>query len=111
LFARDAPARRQLRIRARFEGRIDLNQLLSWLPADTESVQVANGLSWMSNFQIGQEDSKNREVTTEELEKHFAGLTLQSFKSSEGLLEKNLERKPVSFALWAWANCPLKGAP
>ena len=80
-------------------GRIDLKRLLSWLPADTETLLVANGPFWMSDFSIGQEDYEDREATTEELEKHFEGLTLQLFNSGKGLLEKNLERKKVLFAL------------
>ena len=78
---------------------IDLKRVLSWLPADTETVSVANGPFWMSNFQIGQDDYKNRELTTEELKKHFEGLTLQLFNSGKGLLEKNLEHEKVLFAL------------
>jgi hypothetical protein len=34
-------------------GRIDLKRVLSWLPTDTETLQVANGPFWMSNFVTG----------------------------------------------------------
>ena len=71
-------------------GRLDLNTVLSWLPADTETLQVANGPFWMSNFIIGQQADENHKVTTEELEKQFQGLTLGSFDSGKGLLEKHL---------------------
>jgi hypothetical protein len=79
-------------------GQIDLKRVLSWLPADTETLLVANGPFWMSNFGIEQHDYKNHEVTTEELEKNFEGLTLSLFNSKKGLLEKHLEGKEVLFA-------------
>lgn len=80
-------------------GRTDLKRVLSWLPADTETLLVANGPFWMSNFQIGGQDDKNRTVTSEELEKQFDGLTLGLFSFKGSLLEKHLEGKEVSFAL------------
>ena len=78
---------------------IDLNSVLSWLPPDTETLQVANGPFWMSNFITGEQEDKNREITTEELEKQFEGLTLGLFNSGKGLLESYLERKKLLFAL------------
>lgn len=82
-------------------GNIDFEQVLTWLPADTETLLVAIGPFWMSNFQIGQKVYTNREVTREELEKRFEGLTLQLFNSRNGLLEKHLRGKKVLFALEA----------
>jgi hypothetical protein len=79
-------------------GQIDLKRVLSWLPADTETLLVASGPFWMSNFQIGGEDYKNRRVTSEELEKQFEGWTLALFNSNSQL-GKRLERKKVLFAL------------
>ncbi len=80
-------------------GQIDLKRVLSWLPPDTETLQVANGPFWMSNFVIGGQEDKNHEVTAEELEKQFEGLTLGLFNSGKGLLEKHLDGKKVLFAL------------
>jgi hypothetical protein len=82
-------------------GRIDLKQLLSWLPADTETLLVANGPFWMSSFQLGEEASKDREATNEEVEKHFEGLTLQLFNFGKGLLQKQLGGRKILFALEA----------
>ena len=82
-------------------GKIDLEQLLTWLPVDTETLLVANGPFWMSNFQIGQAVYANHEVTREELEKHFEGMTLQLFNSRNGLLEKHLRGKKILFGLEA----------
>jgi hypothetical protein len=79
--------------------KVDFEQVLAWLPADTESLLVANGPFWMSNFQIRQEVYTNHEVTSEELEKHFEGMTLQLFNFGNGLLEKHLRGKKVLLAL------------
>jgi hypothetical protein len=78
---------------------LDLKRVLSWLPADTETLLVANGPFWMSNFQIGGENYKNHAVTSEDVEKTFEGLTLGLFNSKNFLLEKHLEGKKVLFAL------------
>jgi hypothetical protein len=80
-------------------GRIDLKKALSWLPPDTETLEVANEPFWMSNFVVGRQEDKNHEITVEELEKQFEGLTLGSFNSGKGLLEKYLDGKKVLFAL------------
>jgi hypothetical protein len=80
-------------------GRIDLEKVLSWLPPDTETLEVANGPFWMSNFDTGKQEDKNHEITAEDLEKQFEGLTLSLFNSGKGLLEKHLDRKKVLFAL------------
>jgi hypothetical protein len=80
-------------------GRIDPRTLFSWLPADTETLQVANGPFWMSNFVTGRQDDKDREVTSEELEKQFEGLTLGLFDFDKDFLGKHLDGKKVLFAL------------
>jgi hypothetical protein len=80
-------------------GRIDLNTVLLWLPADTETLQVASGPFWMSNFVIGRQEDENHKVATEELEKQFRGVALGSFDSGKGLLEKHLAGLKVLFAL------------
>lgn len=78
---------------------IDIQRVLSWLPADTESILVANGPFWMSNFQIGGNENESHVVASEELEKHFEGLTLALFDSQNQLLEKHLARKKILFAV------------
>jgi hypothetical protein len=80
-------------------GQIDLERVLSWFPVDTETLQVANGPIWMSNFVVGQHDYKNHEIKTEELEKQFEGLTLGLFGAAKGILEKHLEGQKVLLAL------------
>jgi len=80
-------------------GSLDLERVLSWLPPDTETLQVANGPLWVSNFVVDQHDYKDHEVMSEELEKDFEGLTLGLFGFGKGVLERHLEGKKVLFAL------------
>jgi hypothetical protein len=82
-------------------GPIEIEQALSWLPADTETLLVANGPFWISSHETAQQGAKNSEVTTEELESRFEGLTLSLFNSSNGPLKKHLEGRKVRFALEA----------
>jgi hypothetical protein len=79
--------------------KVDFVHVLSWLPADTETLLVANGPFWMSNFQIGGEDYRSHEVSREELEKYFEGWTLALFNSKNYALEKHLEGKKVLFSV------------
>jgi hypothetical protein len=76
---------------------IDVQRILSWLPTDTETLLVANGTFSMSSFHVA-ENYKNHEVSSQELEKAFEGLTLALFNSKSGVLEKHLEGKKVLFA-------------
>lgn len=82
-------------------GPIDLNRVLSWLPPDTETLLVANGPFWMSNFRTGEDESRNSRVTTEELARGFEGLTLALFDAKNGILEKHLKGKKILFAMEA----------
>jgi hypothetical protein len=75
----------------------DAQRVLSWFPADTETLLVANGPFWMSSFQVAQ-NYQNYEVSSQELEKDLEGLTLALFNSKSGVLEKHLEGKKVLFA-------------
>src|SRR5260370_26831874 len=75
----------------------NFERVLSWLPADTETLLVANGPFWMSSFEVAQ-NHKNYEVSSQELEKAFEGLTLALFNSKSRVLEKHLESKKVLFA-------------
>jgi hypothetical protein len=78
---------------------IEVEQALSWLPTDTETLLVANGPFWMSSYEAGQRDVKSPEVTTQELGKNFEGLTLSLFNLGNGFLKKHLEGRKVRFAL------------
>jgi hypothetical protein len=82
-------------------GVTEIPLLISWLPTDTETLLVANGPFVMSNFWARSEDYKNREVTSEEVEKYFEGLTLSLFNSNNGLLEKHLDGARILLAVEA----------
>lgn len=86
---------------SRIRGSIDFNRVVSWLPPDTETLLVANGPFWMSNFRTGEDVSRNNHVTTEELAKGFEGLTLGLLNAKNGILEKHLEGEKVLFAMEA----------
>jgi len=79
----------------------DFDRMLTWFPTDTETLLVANGPFVMSDFHLRKETYADHEVTSEELEKLFDGLTLRLFFLKDGLLEKHLHGKRVSFALEA----------
>jgi hypothetical protein len=81
--------------------KIGFAQVRPWLPADTESILVANGPFWMSNFRTGDEEVDDYVVTAEKIEKQFEGLTLALFDTKDDFLEKHLEGKKVLFALEA----------
>jgi hypothetical protein len=75
----------------------DIDAVLSWLPTDTETITVANGPFWMSNFQLGEE--QQRVVSKQNLEKYFQSLTLGSFNFKESLVEKHFEGQKISLAV------------
>jgi hypothetical protein len=75
-----------------------LNTALSWLPADTETIQVANGPIWMSSFQVAEDDSVHT-VTTENVEKAFEGNVMGLFGVGHEILQKNLTGKKILFAM------------
>jgi hypothetical protein len=74
-------------------------RVLSWLPADTETLLVANGPFWMSNFQVGGDDYQNHLIPSEELEKDFQSSTLGLFNFKNYILEKHLAGKKVLLAV------------
>jgi hypothetical protein len=80
-------------------GSIDLNEVLSWFPADTETLLAADGPFWMSNFQLADNESRNTQVTEGELAKEFEGMTLELFNAKNYFLERHLEGKKVLFAI------------
>jgi hypothetical protein len=69
-----------------------IQDILTWLPADTETLIVTNGPFWMSDFIFY--EMFNREISTEELEKEFRLWTLGQFR----VLGKTLDRERVVIA-------------
>jgi hypothetical protein len=91
-------------------GSMDLDRVLFWLPPDTETLLVANGPFWMSNFRTGEDESRNSRVTAEALAKGFEGMTLALFNTKNGILEKHLDGEKVLFAMEASRHFrPTKG--
>ena len=74
---------------------VDIQQMLSWFPADTETIIVANGPFGMSNFQIAEDKNRDREISTPELEKTFESLALVLVNFKNSILEKHLEAHSV----------------
>jgi hypothetical protein len=74
-----------------------IDSVLFWLPAGTETVSVANGPFWMSNFQLS--DEQQRVLSKENLAKHFQSLTLSLFNLKESLVERHFERQKVTLAV------------
>ncbi len=73
---------------------IAIQNVLTWLPADTETLIVANGPFWMSNFVVGGNQAFNREITAQDLEKYFQLWTLRGF----AVLGKTIDRERVVLA-------------
>ena len=72
------------------------SQVLSWLPANTETLLTARGPLLLPNSQaLSFEDRKTK---AQDLQQVFEGLTLGLFSLGNGGLEKRLEGKKILFA-------------
>ncbi len=76
-----------------------IDEALSWLPADTETVTVANGPFWMSNFQLSEKEEQEQSISAQNLEKAFQSLPLSLFNLKKSDLEKHLERQKLLLAV------------
>ena len=76
-----------------------IDEVLSWLPADTETVTVANGPFWMSDFGFSETEQKDPLNSAQILEKAFQSLTLGLFGFKKSNLAQNLERQKVVLAI------------
>lgn len=77
----------------------DLARVISLLPADTETVTVANGPFVLTASSLGQNDGKDRAISDKELAGNFEELPLALFQFKNGLLAKRLEGKTINLAL------------
>jgi hypothetical protein len=82
-----------------FENPNNLDEALSWLPADTETITVANGPFWMSNFQLSEKEEQEQSISSQNLEKAFQSLTLDLFNLKKSDLEKYLDRQKLLLAV------------
>src|SRR5215475_12334743 len=82
---------------------VDLQEVLSWLPADTETITVARGPfdlnSKTAQSRLAEDEDEKRPVTATELAEPFQTLPLSSFGFKGGLLLPRLKDKRVSLAI------------
>lgn len=76
----------------------DLTRVISWLPADTETVTVARGPFVLAST-LGESDAKDRAISNKELTRNFEELPLALLRFKDGLLSKRLQGKRINFAL------------
>ncbi len=78
---------------------ITLSAALSWLPADTESLIVANGPFVLPQSKDAEEETKSRLLSKKEIREQFESLPIGLVGLQAGLLEKKLAGKEVMFAM------------
>jgi len=76
---------------------VEAKQVLSWLPADTETLLTAKGPFHLPNFQVRREDYADHKLQAQELRQAFQGLTVGLFAFGNGGLGKRLEGKKILF--------------
>lgn len=76
----------------------DLTRVMSWLPADTETITVARGPFVLVNT-LEESDGKDRAISDKELAQNFEELPLALLRFKHGLLSKRLAGKRINFAL------------
>jgi hypothetical protein len=77
----------------------DLTRVISWLPADTETITVASGPFVLTASSPGENDGKDRAISDKELAGNFEELPLPLLQFKNGLLAKRLEGKTINLAL------------
>jgi hypothetical protein len=78
---------------------ITLSIALSWLPADTETLIVANGPFLLSRSNAESDETRSRSVSKKELREQFEALPLGLLGLEKGLLEKHLNGREVAMAI------------
>ena len=74
-------------------------QVLSWLPEDTETVIAANGPFVMHLKKQNSESTVNSEESAREIEETFKSLPLNLLGFESGILEKHFQSREISLAL------------
>jgi hypothetical protein len=82
---------------------VNLQEVLSWLPEDTETISVARG-PFVLNTKTAkstadEEENENRVVSDRELGEPFEGLPLSLLGFKDGLLLPHLKGKRISLAI------------
>jgi hypothetical protein len=79
---------------------ITFDSALSWLPADTETIIVANGPFLVpSEAPYDNENSSSETVTQDDLKKQFEWLPIGLLSVQKGILQKHLQGRTIQFAL------------
>lgn len=80
-------------------GPVDLQEALSWLPEDTETITVARGPFVVPNSQARPDEDENRTMTELELTEFFETLPISLFGFKDGLLRPRLKGKRMLLAI------------
>ena len=83
-------------------GSVNLQQVLSWLPADTETISVARAFDLdykITQSKPDEDENENRAVTDLELAEQFEALPISLLGVKDGLLLPRLKNKRVSLAI------------
>ena len=82
---------------------MNLQEVLSWLPEDTETISVARGPFDLNSKVVQskpeEDENENRPVTELELVEPFEGLPLSLFGFKDGVLIQHLKGKRISLAI------------
>ena len=77
----------------------EISEVLSWLPADTESIVVANGPFMLPEMRPSEEYSVPSAVSVEDLRDDFEHLPLALIGFNNGILASHLEGQKVTVAI------------
>src|SRR5260370_37221157 len=77
----------------------ELARVISWLPADTETITVARGPFVLATSRIEQNENKDRAISGKELAGNFEELPLALLQFKNGLLAKRQEGKTINLAI------------
>ena len=69
---------------------LDLERLMSWLPADTETISVARGPFVLTSSTVEHSDAQTHPISDKELAQNFQELPLALLEFKNGLLTKHL---------------------
>jgi hypothetical protein len=77
----------------------ELARVISWLPADTETITVARGPFVLATSRLEQNENKDRAISDKELAGNFEELPLALLQFKNGLLAKRLGGKTINLAI------------
>ncbi len=80
-------------------GSVDLQEVLSWLPEDTETITVGRGPFVLPPIQPRLDEDENISITDQELAESFETLPLSLFGFKDGLLLPRLKGKQILLAI------------